>query len=417
MSDKVPGSEQRYYALDCVRATAMLLGVVYHAINAGMMTGGAWGQGVSRLGRLSSIAVMEWLHSFRMPLFFAISGFFCHMMLGKYGTGCYLARRWWRIGAPMVVTLFAFMILRGDTWPETPADLEGRGAAPGEAGGLELGALWFLWYLLTFATIAPFVTKALGWLLLRPTSEAADWLGRWAIRFGVVPLALGLLSVPALMKAKGGYGWSRGSADGIYATFPDFLFQYQSDMPFYFAYFLAGWWLFRLRSSLPEVARLWLPSMILGSVAFVVAVGGSRSLAAQTSLPLYGLIRLGGYTVYAIASAILAWGFLGFFQRYFNRPTRVGRYLADTAFWIYLVHFKLLDPAIRLLAPLRLWWWVQALFASVMAISVALILFEILVRPTPLKYLFGAASPGRMTRAVQHREEELRDVAVSAVSV
>ncbi len=52
------------------------------------------------------------LHSFRMPLFFLISGFFANMMLGKYGTKRYLARRWWRIGAPLAIAIVAFAGLR-----------------------------------------------------------------------------------------------------------------------------------------------------------------------------------------------------------------------------------------------------------------------------------------------------------------
>jgi hypothetical protein len=259
-----------------------------------------------------------------------------------------------------------------------------------------LGHLWFLWYLLIFATIAPFITKALGWLLLRPTPEAADRLGRWSIRFGVVPLALGLLSVPALMQTRGHFGWSLGTAEGVFGTFPDVLFQYQTDMPFYLAYFLAGWWLYRLRESLPDVARLWLPSLGVGCVAFADACSVSVVFAAQTGLPHYGLIRLGGYALYAVGSAYLAWGFLGFFQRYVDRPSRVGRYLADTAFWVYLAHQEILEPAVRWITPLHFPWWGQALLASALTTAATLVLFEIVVRPTPLNRLFGPASPRRI---------------------
>jgi hypothetical protein len=81
---------------------------------------------------ISSFAVMEWLHGFRMPLFFLISGFFCHMILGKYAMGRYLAKRWWRIGCPMLIPLIALGCLhmsgpdplggvRGQTYKHQPA--------------------------------------------------------------------------------------------------------------------------------------------------------------------------------------------------------------------------------------------------------------------------------------------------------
>ena len=69
----------------------MLLGVFYHAI---MFIGGDG-------GRTTAPGLLDWIHSFRMPLFFLISGFFGQMMLGKYGLSGYLRRRWWRIGLPL----------------------------------------------------------------------------------------------------------------------------------------------------------------------------------------------------------------------------------------------------------------------------------------------------------------------------
>ena len=91
MSDQTVATAPRYYALDCVRAAAMLLGVFYHAI---MFIGGDG-------GRTTAPGLLDWIHSFRMPLFFLISGFFGQMMLGKYGLSGYLRRRWWRIGLPL----------------------------------------------------------------------------------------------------------------------------------------------------------------------------------------------------------------------------------------------------------------------------------------------------------------------------
>src|ERR1700756_1327205 len=76
---------RRYHALDRVRAVAMLLGVVYHTILVRMFVGGfppgPPGASSPDLSRWLS----DWLHSFRMPLFFLISGFFGRMMLEKYG--------------------------------------------------------------------------------------------------------------------------------------------------------------------------------------------------------------------------------------------------------------------------------------------------------------------------------------------
>jgi hypothetical protein len=89
------GSGTRYHSLEGLRAAAMLLAVAWHAVQG---------------SRPETVAtVMDWLHSFRKPLFMLISGFFGHMMLVKYGLGRDLTKRWWRVGMPMLIGLFSFM--------------------------------------------------------------------------------------------------------------------------------------------------------------------------------------------------------------------------------------------------------------------------------------------------------------------
>ena len=100
-------TSMRYHALDRVRAVAMLLGVVYHSILFRMFAGGGGPPGPMGASD-GSRWFSDWLHSFRMPLFFLISGFFGRMMLQKYGTLGYLRKRWQRIAVPLFVGIFTF---------------------------------------------------------------------------------------------------------------------------------------------------------------------------------------------------------------------------------------------------------------------------------------------------------------------
>ena len=233
-----------------------------------------------------------------------------------------------------------------------------------------LGPLWFLWYLLVFITIAPLVSHVGGWIILRPTPEAFDRMGRRALRQNLAPLVLGLATVPALMAAAERFTFALGRAAGIPATFPDFLLAYQPDMPFYLGYFLAGWWLFRMRDLLPDVARLWLPALLFGTLGHFAAISLSGAFA-DGGKPGTDLIRLGGFSLYAIGAAYTTFGFLGFFRR-MSTGRRAGRYLADTAFWVYLVHQELLQgPLSHLLGPLRTSGWSKSLLAFVLATGIA----------------------------------------------
>ena len=403
----------------------------------------------------------EYLHSFRMPLFFIVSGFFCHMMLLKYGPRRYYARRGFRIGVPLLIGMFTFVPLyvlaresfqprpnfpdsprrefaglmagppgagpmrpdddkaaaappgippsfpspddddaEPDPEPRSPrmrdaadgktsstekdrsnADpgpLPGRnpGAPPfdtpafGPPGGPRFGGgagpfgspgrvsswlfgssvsyftmnhLWFLWYLLVFASITPLI----AWIGQTVPKLARDRMKTWearALGWPTVPLILGLVSVPALLATGSFFGWSLGMASGIGRAFPDFLWTFEPDMPFYWLYFAAGWWLYRQRESLDRLGRGWWLNLSAG-LAFYLAAGGlSQRYQSQLDLPHYALIRVTGYSLYAVGSACSAWGFLGFFERHANRPSIVGRIWRKPPFgstcYIRLCYFR-----------------------------------------------------------------------------
>jgi hypothetical protein len=74
--------------------------------------------------------------------------------------------------------------------------------------------------------------------------------------------------------------------------------------------------------------------------------------------------------------------------------------LADTAFWVYLLHQELLIQGILpRLQPLHLPWWLQLLAALALVVAIAAVTFEIFVRRTLLTYLFGPA-PAKKPKVV-----------------
>ena len=269
----------------------------------------------------------------------------------------------------------------------------GPGGGPFGPGSsiLRVDFLWFLWYLLVFLTISPLLVAGAR-LLVGRWPGRVDLLGQKVLGLGLAPVVLGLVSGPLLMMVPGGFGWSLGLATGIFRGVPEFLYHAEPDMPFYLAYFLTGWWLYSLHGGLPKVANVWLVNLVLGLAAHAAAGMLSSSFAMHRDLPHYDLIRLGGYVLYALGSAFTAFGVLGFFQRYIDRPTRTGRYLADTAFWVYLVHEPILIPLLRVFTPLGLAWWIQGPVVAILASAAALVLYELIVRPTPMVRLFGPAN-------------------------
>jgi peptidoglycan/LPS O-acetylase OafA/YrhL len=75
------------------------------------------------------------------------------------------------------------------------------------------------------------------------------------------------------------------------------------------------------------------------------------------------------------------------------------RYLADTALWVYLIHQPLVVVGLALVRPLQMNWWTQTAVVSALAVGASLVLYELVVRPTPLFRLFGPAASRRPAAA------------------
>lgn len=479
----------RYHALDCVRASAMLLGVFYHSLQFRMFMGGGMGMGPPGFGGPSRW-VEDFLHSFRMPLFFLISGFFGRMILEKYGTAGYLRRRWQRIGVPLLIGMFTFSpayVLTRDLlspmpgfgggppgapdggpggFPFDPANLPppppglvppplirfdldtdgslstsewekargemtkmappgdvprggpgfrpggppgGPGGGPfGRGGGVSerlfgsysrlfaLHHLWFLWYLLVFVTVSPWVARAVGKIVPRQGSGDADRLSERAFRLGVVPLVLGLASAPVLMFGFSPFGWGLGLPGAIFRAFPDFLLHLDLEMAFFYLYFITGWWLHRERAALPDLARNWSWALGVGLAAFVATTWLSGRYGGMGGGGANPAVRAAGYGLYSVGAAFFAFAFLGFFQTHLNRPSPTWRYLADTALWVYLIHQPIVLAWLAAFKPLGLPWWAQTPAVAFLSAVVALLMYEAFIRPTPLVHIYGPAVSRRV---------------------
>src|SRR5213075_3264990 len=96
---------RRYYGLDALRGGMMLLGVVLHSgefyISQPLpqMVGFPLDRNSSYLFDL----VFHFIHSFRMPLFFVLAGFFAALLVEKRGMWGTLKDRAARVLAPLVV--------------------------------------------------------------------------------------------------------------------------------------------------------------------------------------------------------------------------------------------------------------------------------------------------------------------------
>ena len=134
----------RLYSLDFLRAFALLMGVLLHVL---MLFLEPFDGSEPRLG--ASI-IFIWIHTWRMPLFMLLAGFFTALSLSKRDVGNYALNRLIRLGVPILL-LWAVIPAIDETTsdifklPELISwvlyDLPFT---------LRLDHLWFLYYLLIF---------------------------------------------------------------------------------------------------------------------------------------------------------------------------------------------------------------------------------------------------------------------------
>lgn len=331
----VSGAQRRHH-LDAIRVSAILLLIPYHAARYVQK-----GEGDPRIVD----AVVWFVHTWHMPLFFAISGFLAASALRRSTAALQLRARFRRLGLPLVVGMLTVVPLANFFVIGAAALAPRRGPLPpkremdlANVFSLTPRHLWFIAYLLMISLVA------IGlWLAIQraPGLGAAIYrgFGRLMKSWWAVP-ALASISAAILITKT---GWvAGGSASNSLVPAPT-LFAYYS------FFFLFGWLLSGQSDLIEQLKRgAWLrlgAGVLIAVPAFLLFydngdftgnVGTPGVLAEIGELRLYGLFTVG------IVCWLTLFGIWGVLARHVRRESRVLRYLSDASFWIYLVHIPFL---------------------------------------------------------------------------
>jgi glucans biosynthesis protein C len=390
-----PGSpvmhtSDRLHALDAVRAFALLLGIALHATQP-YVAGLPW---MAREAPSDAMAAVFYtIHMYRMPLFFLIAGFFGRMMLERRGTAGFLRDRGRRILGPLVVGLPVVMLFTGMAYMlgalASGADLHTvqQIKPPPSAvvhqslfARINLIHLWFLYYLVILyaaALGARSIFRSERW------RNALDSAVRFCVRGAWGPILLALPIAAYYIQLKDWSSWS-----GLPAPFslvPD-----TGALIGYGLFFAFGWLLHRQQQSLAFLQQLWPLYFSLAIAAWFVC----RTIGGAT--PHWGPYLKGfdllTYTLSYMAGAWLwSFGLIGMAMRFLSGPSPVRRYLADSSYWLYLMHIAALLFFEQVLHPLPWHWAVKYLVAIAGSVTVLLLSYHYLVRFT----FIGATLNGR----------------------
>lgn len=256
---------------------------------------------------------------------------------------------------------------------------DGPGAASrllADLAGVDLGHLWFLWFLTLFvAGAAPLLAlvRALG--LRAPPA------------FTVSPLALVVL-VPTTtltswwmhdLGARGGFGPETSSH-----LAPDLRVLLHHAVFFGFGALV--------RAADPDtraLTRLWGLWLGLALLLFLPA------LFAGLAAPELGTF---GALAPALGESLFAWGMIlglvGLFQQLAGGERRALRYLSDSAYWMYLMHLPLVLVLQGLVAPWPMPPMLKLMGIVGMAFALLLASYALLVRHTPVGWLLNGRRRG-----------------------
>lgn len=323
----------RFHDLDALRAFAMMLGIVLHTALF-LTLDDLWpvrDAGAEKADALYT-GIHSFIHGFRMPVFFLLSGFFCALLWQRRGLPALIIHRIKRIAVPLAASSLTILPLLAGAYMLATGEELPLWALP-VIWIRDFGHLWFLWYLVLI-TAAFVLTVRLGlrflhpvWWLAIPLTFALQFLmsevvfgpdNESAGAISLVPRPV-LLAYYALFFAFGAFFYRRGfSVKRWWTVFA---------IPAVPA-FVAGMHFIHVGSDGPD-------PMQITPVRAVWACLGENACGTAHSSMLYS----------APLQAAFAWsmcfGAMGLFRWIAAREIYWVRYLCDASYWIYLGHLPL----------------------------------------------------------------------------
>jgi glucan biosynthesis protein C len=391
----------RLHGLDAVRGYALLLGIVFHA-TASFLPGPQIWPVVDTHRSLTLAGVFFVSHIFRMTTFFLIAGFFAHMVVEKRGVGAFIKDRAKRIALPLVVgwpILFP-AILAAIVYGVYVATGHLPKAPPAPAHpvpfAFPLSHLWFLYVLLLFYAAA----LALRGVVLRLDRagrilSAADALVAVLVESSAAPLALAVPVALVFYFANPWLEWfgAPGPDSSLIPNLPAAIE--------YFTAFGFGWLLNRQSGLLNVLSRRWPLNLAaaLGLTALCLSMVGVAPLLHPAQPGLQRAVYAGAYSL-----AMWSWTFavIGLALRFLSNHSPVRRYIADSSYWLYLIHLPLV-MALQVMVSQFNWPW-EVKIAVILGVAFPLMFasYQLMVRHTFIGAILNGARAPKAARPAVH---------------
>ena len=321
----------RIYYMDSLRSVLIIMGIFLHAANI-YHVDGSW-----MISDPEQHVVFNYLthfiHLFRMPAFFILSGYFSLFIYQRYGVKKYFQYRLRQIIIPVLVIGLVVNSLQGVLLYYGESSIfNGRSLVDGYLfSGAWISHLWFLVFLLIFIILLGLIMPMLDRSAISTTDRAADYFREhkaWVIF--LFPIYFVVVKAAATVLP----GLFQRNFYGFWAV----------DLFFYAYYFAFGVLLRRHEGMLESMIGRYNRLAIL--VALLCWAG--LSLIGTSSLP-GRIVEIYAQNLLSVILIFLVWRF---FQRFFNKPSRWIEGLSKSCYSIYLFHHILIIAFGLLFVPL-----------------------------------------------------------------
>lgn len=360
-------TDGRIHFLDAARAILMFLGVPYHVAMV-YRTGNDWEFATSDEHSVLLSYVAEFIHIFRMPLFFMVAGYFAMMMLGRKDPGRWFGGRVFKLGVPL---LAAGLVLN----PISLMVQDDSAMLLAFVGDHWLAHLWFLPTLIYMCAV----------LALMQVTPLQRWFER-SVSWLVERPVLGTLAFLAIAGSVSGLGSMLGSRVPDTFILSSTMLSALGFLP----YLLFGAAMRMNRQLLVVMSHSSFTAFAVTLVPLAFAMstswgGGAMNIARVFAITMvcFGFAR----TLLTVCRLLL------------DHPSKRIRNIADASFTVYLVHFPLLNVFYKLIEPANLPVLLEfALLVGSVAV-VSYLVHRLVARSDTLMFLFNGAPLKRQSRS------------------
>ena len=359
----------RFHSLDFLRALALLMGVLLHVLVLFLEPADG------SEPRLGASIIFIWIHTWRMPLFMLLAGFFTAFSLAKRDVGNYALNRLIRLGAPILLLwsvipaideaateLFKIPELISWLLYDVPFTLR-------------LDHLWFLYYLLLFYGVL-LLLKSINPKIFSFISDYKLSLTRVLILWLPILILLSPLNKP-----------TGGIIGDIPTTFGEVNI---GSMLFMASFFIIGIQIHKNSQFLETLKRFrfWLPSLIVSSLIPIALLGwgGFKDEPFAFSGPLEMWIVNG---LAGSATLLLVLSIMGFAMHQISSSGQMLRWLVKLSYPIYVFHLMFVISVSGTLMFFSVNDWIVVLLGFLSGILFPVIIYYAFISWTPLDWIFN----------------------------